>query len=157
HGVTDVAELPRRGARLAADLAQFAGSLPRPHVGDGIDAQAVVVRIADQEVAVAVDAEAAGPAVAVIGGGPGGAEVAAVAVVDLDGGGETDDIEVVIAVNGHSAGLLEVAVLHAPTAPDQLRLGVRAAAASEGRQEAGAQITGQSAPEEDGHQVLAFG
>src|SRR5262249_47611839 len=81
HHVTDVAELPRRGAGVAADLAQLLA------VGR-VDAEAVVVRIADDQVTVAVDAQPAGPAVTVIGRRPGRAEVTAVTVVDLDAGGE---------------------------------------------------------------------
>ena len=136
HGVADVAELSRLGAGLAAELAQLARRLAGLHVRNGIDAQAVVVRIADEQVAVAVDAEAAGPAVAVVGRGPGRAEVMAVAVEDLDAGGEIDDVEAVLAVDGDGAGLDEVAVLHAPVTPDQFRLRVRPAAARAGQHQA---------------------
>ena len=51
----DVAELTRLGAGLAADFAKLLAV-------EGVDAQAVVMRIADEEVAVAVDAQAAGQA-----------------------------------------------------------------------------------------------
>ena len=54
------------------------------------------MRVGDDEVAVVVDAEAAGPALAVVGRGPGQAEVLAVEVVDLDAGGEIDDVEAVV-------------------------------------------------------------
>src|SRR4029079_19317877 len=93
HRVADVAELPRRGAGLAAEGAQQL-ALRR------VDAQAVVVRVADEEVAVAVDAQAAGPAVAVVGRGPARPEEAAVAVERLDAGGEIDDVEPVLGVDG---------------------------------------------------------
>src|SRR5205085_9266298 len=79
--VTDVAELAWPAAGLAAEDAQLLA------LGVGrVDADAVVVRIAEEEVAVAVDAEAAGPAVAVVGRVPSLAEVLAVAVVDLNAG-----------------------------------------------------------------------
>src|SRR5213078_3598295 len=57
HGVTDVAQLTGRGAHLAADGFQQLAFR-------GVNAQTAVVRIADEQVAVAVDAQAAGPAVA---------------------------------------------------------------------------------------------
>jgi hypothetical protein len=80
----------------------------------------------------------------------------AVAVVDLDAGGVIDDVEAVVTIDGDGAGPDEVAVLNAFVAPDQLRLGVGTAAAREGRQQADAKA-GESASEEHGHQVLAFG
>src|SRR5437763_1414738 len=67
HRVADVAELSRLRTRLAADGFQEL-AVRR------VDAEAMVVRIADEQVAVAGDAEATGPAVAEIGRHPGGAE-----------------------------------------------------------------------------------
>ena len=104
HHVADVAELARLGAGLAAD------SVLAAPCRRAIDAEAVVVRIADDQVAVAVDAEAAGPAVAVVGRGPGGAEVLAVAVEDLDAGGEIDDVEAILSVDGDGPRPDEIAV-----------------------------------------------
>ena len=82
----------------------------------------MVMRVTDEQVAVAVDAEPAGPALAIIGCGPGRAEIHSVAIVDLDAGGEVHDVEMVRAVDGDGAGADQVAVLHAFAAPDTLRL-----------------------------------
>src|SRR5262249_51372461 len=114
HRVADVAELPRLLAALAAERAQQL-ALGR------VDAEAVVVRIADEEVAVAGDAQAAGPAVAVVRRLPGGAEVLAVAVVDLDAGGEVHDVEAVLVIDGDGPRPGQVAVVDAAFAPDQFR------------------------------------
>ena len=51
------------------------------------------MRVADDQVAVAVDAQAARPAVAEVGRGPRDAEVLAVEVERLDAGGEVHDPE----------------------------------------------------------------
>src|SRR5262249_20671874 len=60
NDVADVAELPGPGAGLAAEVAQLDA------VGV-VDAPAVVMGVADDEVAVTVDAQTTGPAVAVVG------------------------------------------------------------------------------------------
>src|SRR6516162_3852083 len=87
------------------------------------------MRIADDHVASCIDAQAAGPAVAVVGGGPGDVEVFAVAVEDLDARGPIDDVEAVIGADGNGARLDELAALDAAFAPDKLRHAARAAAA----------------------------
>src|SRR5260370_15873803 len=66
HGVTDVSKLAGGRAGVAAKHLYFRA------VGT-VNAQAVIVGIADQQVAVAVDAQAAGPAAAEIGRRPTGA------------------------------------------------------------------------------------
>ena len=114
HHVADVAELSRQRARLAAELFQLF-ALRR------IDAEAVIMRIADDEIVVDVHAQAAGPAIAIIGRGPGGAEIVAVAVVNLDARGEIDDVKVVLPVDGDGARPDHIAVLHALASPDDLR------------------------------------
>src|SRR5262249_22380204 len=68
HHVADVAELARSAAGPAPDLAQLL-ALGR------VDPEAVVVRVADDQVAVAVDAQSAGPPLAVVRRGPGAAQV----------------------------------------------------------------------------------
>jgi hypothetical protein len=92
------------------------------------------VRVAEEEVAVPVDAQAAGPTVAVIGRGPAGAEELAVPVEHLDARREIDDVEAVAAVDGHRPGPDEIAVLHAAPAPDQFRLRLRPTTAGEKHQ-----------------------
>src|SRR5262249_25569555 len=65
-----------------ADVGELAWRCPRPGLyaakllaGVGVvDAEAVIVRVGDDEIAVAVDAQPAGPAIAVVGGGPGQVE-----------------------------------------------------------------------------------
>src|SRR5262249_15685084 len=79
--VAEVAELPRGAAGAGGDDTELRSVV-------AVDAEAVVVRIADDQVAVAVQAQAAGPALAVVGGGEGDAFVLAVEVVGLDAGGE---------------------------------------------------------------------
>src|SRR5262249_19853399 len=114
HDVADIAELPWLRAADAANGFQFL-SFRR------IDAERVIVGIADNEVIVGVDAQAAGPAVAVIRRGPGWAEVLAVAVIDLDAGREINDIKTILFVDGNSSRPHQVAVLHAFLAPDYIR------------------------------------
>ena len=89
--------------------------------------QAIVMRIADQQIIVAVDAQSAGPAVVVVGRRPGRPEVVAVPVVDLDACGVVDDKEAVFRVDGDGPRLEEVAVLGAALAPDEFRRGTGAA------------------------------
>ena len=62
----------------------------------GINAHGVIVRIADNDIAIAIDAQAAGPAVTKIGRGPGDAEEFAVAIERLNAGGPIDDVEMVV-------------------------------------------------------------
>src|SRR5262249_26433017 len=57
HDIADVAELPRTFACLAADLADLPGSFAPVDAVERIDADAIVVRIADEEIAVPVDAQ----------------------------------------------------------------------------------------------------
>ena len=106
HDIADVAELTGSGARRAAELAQF-------DAFGRVNAKAVIVRIADDQVAVAVDAEAAGPAIAIVRRRPGGAEVMAVAVVDLNARGEIDNVEAIPRIDGDGTGTDHVSVLHA--------------------------------------------
>src|SRR5262249_26576431 len=84
--IADVAILPWLGPRRAGEDWQFL-ALGR------IDAQAVVVRIADDQVAVAVDAETRRPADAEVGRRPGRADVVAIEVEDLDACRVIDDVE----------------------------------------------------------------
>src|SRR5216684_709274 len=86
------------------------------------------MRIADDHVTFCIDAQAAGPAVAVVGGGPGDVEVFAVAVEDLDARRPIDDVEAVIGADGDGARLDEIPALDAALAPDKLRHAARAAA-----------------------------
>src|SRR5262245_48016213 len=106
--------------------------------------------VADDQVAVVGHAQAAGPAVAVVGRGPGGAEVLAVAVIDLDAGGEIDDEQSVLLVDCDGAGADEVAVLDAAGAPDQFRLAAGAAAGEGEQAEADGGEDGQDREEVDG-------
>src|SRR5262249_11313416 len=85
HGVADVSE---PGGRISSDLWAHRSE---HFAGRRIDTQATVGRIADGHVAVAVDAEAAGPALTESGRRPRNALIVAVAVVDLDAGREIDD------------------------------------------------------------------
>src|SRR5207253_10442732 len=94
------------------------------------------MRIADEQVAVAVDAQAAGPAVAVVGRRPRSFEVIAVRVEDLNARGPIDDVDAVIGVDGGGARLDQLAGQHAAPPPYELRLG-RGAAASRDEREAG--------------------
>src|SRR5262249_60658921 len=104
---------PRPGARLPAERAQQLAL-------GGVDAEAVIVRVADDQVAVAVDAQPAGPPLAVVGRRPGGAEVVAVGVVDLDAGGEVDDVEAALGVEGGGPRAHRVPVRDAAPPPAQL-------------------------------------
>ena len=115
--------------RLAADLAEQL-ALRR------VDEQAVVVRVGDEQVAVAVDAEARGPALFVDRRLP-VAEVIAVGVEDLDAGGHIDDVELVLGVDGDRAGFLKAAVGKAAAAPgaDEVAVGSRSAGAAAGGEE----------------------
>src|SRR5262249_15161106 len=85
--IADVAELPRTGSGLAAERRAQLNTFV------AVQAEAVVVRITHDEVVIAVDTQAAGPAVAVVGRGPRVAKVVAVAIVDLDAGGVIDNIQ----------------------------------------------------------------
>src|SRR5262249_1532091 len=102
HAGADVAELARLMSGRAAELAQFLAL-------GSVEADAVVVRVADDEVAVAVDGEVAGAAVAVVGRCPGRADVLAIEVEDLHAGGVVNDVEPV-AGNGRGARADEHAV-----------------------------------------------
>src|SRR5262249_31818900 len=124
--VADVAELSGARAHFTAEFAQL-GAVGR------VDAQAVIVRIANDEVAVAVDAQPAGPAVAVVGCLP-ARKVVAVTVEHLNAGGEIDDVEPVLAVEGGGARPDEVARPGASTAPDEIRFRGRATAAEHEQQ-----------------------
>src|SRR5439155_70449 len=103
HHVADVAKLPRLRPRLAAEATQL-------FAFGRVDAEAVVVRIADNEVAVAVDAQPARPAVAVVRRFPAVLQIMAVAVEDLNAGREVNEIEMIVSVDGHGARLFEIAV-----------------------------------------------
>src|SRR5262249_47077675 len=75
--IADIAELPRPGALVSTKGSQqFAFRR--------IDAQARIMGIADQEIAVPVDAQPAGPAIAVIGCGPDMVQEIAVAIENLN-------------------------------------------------------------------------
>src|SRR5262249_37946742 len=156
HHVADVVQVARFGAGAGADAAQLLAL-------GGINAKTVVVGIADDEVAVVIDAQSAGAAVAVVGSGPGVAEVFAVAVVNLDAGGVIDDVQAILTVDGDGAGADEIAVLNAAAAPDDFGFGPRpAAGVGEQTQGAGGQTGGQteragdSFSGENAHYVIAF-
>src|SRR5262249_15246076 len=92
--VGDIIQL--KAGIVAADLSQL-DALGRVYP------DAVIMRIADDQVAVPVDAEPAGAAVAVIRRGPSWAEVLAVAIEDLDASGKIDDEKPVLRIDGGSA------------------------------------------------------
>src|SRR5437773_8357917 len=79
------------------------------------------MRIANENVAVAVDAQAAGPTIAVVGRGPAGAEEMAVAVEHLNASGEIDNVEAILRVDGDGARPHEIAGPDAFLAPDDFR------------------------------------
>src|SRR5437016_4062766 len=81
----------------------------------------MVMRIADDEIVVAADAQAAGPAIAIVRRGPRRSDIIAVAVVDLNPRGEVDNIKAIVLVDGDSPWPHQVAVLHAFLAPDNFR------------------------------------
>src|SRR5689334_13417777 len=83
----------------------------------------MIVRIADEKIAVTRDAEAARPAVAEVRRGPGAVEVFAVAVEDLDACRPVHDVDTVLIIDGGGARLDEFARLHAAPAPHEFRLG----------------------------------
>ena len=118
--VADVAEFPRPGAGLTAVDAQLLT------VGR-VDSPAVVMRIADEQIAVAVDAQAAGPAVAIVGGCPAQVQEMAVAVEGLDAGREVDNVEMIVRVDGDGPRPHQIARLGALASPHELRLIVLAA------------------------------
>src|SRR5262249_38988357 len=96
-----------------------------------VKSEAVIVRVGDNEVAFAVQPQAAGPALAVVGHREGDAQVLAVQVERLHARGEIDDPKAVFSVNDGGAWADEVAVLHALFAPDDLRPRRGAAATGE--------------------------
>ena len=100
------------------------------------------MRIAHDHIALAtwigrrIDAQAAGPAVAVIGRVPGDAEVFAVAIERLDAGRHIDNVEPIIRPDGDGAWLDKFAPLDAALAPDDFRRAAGpAAACGEGKQD----------------------
>src|SRR5262245_12417894 len=120
--ITDIGKLAGFCACLAADL-------PQLDAGGGVNPQAVVMRVAHQQVAFAIDAQTAGPAIAIIRRRPGRAEVTAIAIVDLKPGREIDEVQPIITVNGGGPRLHEIAVLYSFTPPDDLWLAAQSATA----------------------------
>src|SRR5262249_31094580 len=91
--VADVAELPRRRPDVAAEFPQL--------VPVGIvNAETMIMGIADDQMPVAIDPQTARPSFAKIGRRPSWAEVFAVRVVNLNARGVIDDVEPVLRVNG---------------------------------------------------------
>src|SRR5260370_1117931 len=107
--------LARLAASLAAELAKFST------VGR-VDAEAVVVRIGHDQIAVAVDAQATGPAIAVIGRGPSRPDVFAGEIEPLNPGAVIDDEKPIVPVDGRCSRLGEFAVVGAETSPDRVGL-----------------------------------
>lgn len=93
----------------------------------------MIMRIADQEVAIAIDAQAAGPTIAVVRRRPTDVEIIPVTIVALDPRRKIDDIEVVVGIDGDGTGAVNCSRLGAVFAPDNFRFCVRSAAA--GREE----------------------
>src|SRR5262249_25382895 len=93
-----------------------------------INAQAVIMGVADEQVAIAVDAQPAGPAVAIIGSRPGVTQVFAVAIIRLNACGPVDQVMVILRIDGHGAWFFEIAALDAAPAPDELGLVARSPA-----------------------------
>ena len=122
--VADVAILAGLGPLLAADLLDL-GAVRF------IDADAGIVRVADDQVAVFGDAQAARPAVAKIRSRERRADVIAIEVIRLNAGGEVDDPETIIVIDDRGPRPNEVAVEDAALAPDDVRLGRRPAAGDE--------------------------
>src|SRR5262249_29091687 len=88
----------------------------------GINPQAGIMRIADEKIAILVDAQSAGPAIAIIGRGPHMVQEMAVAVEHLDARGPIDEIESVLSIDGGSPGLDQLPSLDTAFAPHQFRL-----------------------------------
>src|SRR5205823_6168595 len=86
---------------------------------------------------IAVDAQTAWPAIAEVRRRPGWAEVLAVGVIDLDSGGEIDDVEAVLRVDGDRPRADDVAGLVTLLPPDELRRRRRPTATGERGQQAG--------------------
>src|SRR5205823_5310376 len=99
-----------------------------------VDAHARVVGVADDQLAVAGDAQAARPAVAEVGGGERRADVVAVQVVGLDAGGEVHNPKAVVVVDDGRPRADHVAVEHAPLAPNEVRFGTGPAPGGEAGQ-----------------------
>src|SRR5205085_10338813 len=143
----DVAELAHGVAGAGSDDAELLAVVR-------VDAETVIVAVADDEVAFPVKGKAAGPALAVVGRGPGDAQVMAVEVVGLDAGGEIDDVEAVLAVDDRGARPGQVAVADALLAPDQLGARGRAATA---RQTEGGEDEQGVRTDRQGHEALGCG
>src|SRR5215207_9751658 len=78
------------------------------------------MRIADDEVAFMIDAQARGAAVAIIGRRPGYIEKLAVAVERLNARRPIDEVESILGTDGNRPRLDELAPLHATLPPDEL-------------------------------------
>ena len=99
------------------------------------------MRVADDEVAVAREAETARPAVAEVRRAERDAEVIAVEVERLDAGGEIDDPQPVVAVDDRGPRADELAVLHAASAPHLVGAVAAGAAGEEQEDERDAEHT----------------
>src|SRR4249920_3252494 len=75
------------------------------------------MRIGDDQVALAIDRHAGGPAVLVIWRLPGTDEIA-VAIEHLNSGGHIDNVKTILFVDGHRPWLLKPAVGNAQAAPN---------------------------------------
>src|SRR5437870_13677115 len=108
------------------------------------------MRIAHQQVAVAVDAQSAGPAVAVVRSRPGSPEKIPISIKHLNARGKVDDVDSILSINGGRARPDELAAVDAATSIDDFRLRPRPAADSNQQPEGG------KAPEENRLPELEF-
>src|SRR6266852_8292156 len=120
HGVANVAELPRLMAGFTPDLLQL-------HALGIINPQAMIVRIADQEIAVTVDTQSTGPAVAIIGSRPRSAQKVPISVKHLDAGRKVDNVNPILSVDGGRTWLDKLAAVDAAISIDDFRLHPRPA------------------------------
>jgi hypothetical protein len=82
----------------------------------------MIVRIADDDVVIVVNAQPAGPAIAIVRRRPGMTQKLAVPVKGLDAGSPIDKVQPVFGINRDRPRLDEIAVRDAALAPDELGL-----------------------------------
>ena len=83
----------------------------------------MIVRIAHQKIAVAIDAQSAGAAVAIVGSRPRSAQKVPISIKHLDAGRKVDNVNPVLSVDGGRTWLDKLAAIDAAAAIDDLRLG----------------------------------
>src|SRR5437870_2563375 len=93
----------------------------------------MIMGIADDQMAVAIDAEPARPAIAEIGRRPGRAEIMTIGVVHLNPRGKVHNVEMIVGIDGDGSRPDDVARLQSPAAPDELRSVASPLAADDGR------------------------